>query len=179
MSKQPTTAELLERIETEGRRMHHNATLSGVRLDFANEYEEHLFWDVLGDSVADWCDDLSGWIEEVTGFRLKFYSYGRNGATIAPDDWLNPAPGGDFGGVSFDKMGVGGYAEGDALERYNHTRRVLRALMMINKYWQAQAKDMPRWWSEMKEANDWQADIDAHEGKTLRDIPTWVPVAAQ
>ena len=51
---------------------------------------------------------------------------------------------------------------------------VLEVLEFINQYWETEVKYLPEWWKEMKEANEYQEDIDAHEGKVKRSVEVWV-----
>ena len=89
-TKKMNIEELEAAIYEEWRSLHHNASMSRILygdkgIDFQNEYEEHLFFSVVSMDSSFWIDDLTELIREDFGYDLKFYSYGRQGATIAPD----------------------------------------------------------------------------------------------
>jgi len=155
--------------------LHHNASMSrvlygGSGIDFQNEYEEHLFFSVVSMETSDfWIDDLTEQVRMEFGYDLKFYSYGRQGATIAPDTWKRPSACNSFAGFDSSILPC----EGDGFEQYNEFYRVLKTLRFINEYWRVVVNDLPNWWRETKEANEYQADIDAHEGMTLRRRDVW------
>ena len=161
-----------EQLETalrdEWGNMHHNASLARTMPDFQNEYEYKLFVDCLRDYVTDAIDTLVDSIENDFGEKLTFYQYGRQGATIAPDDYMAPAPCNNFGSLN--------YTVHDGLDGYNHGRKLLRMFRYINQYWKNTAKYVPEWWTEMKEANDYQPDIDAHNGLKPIQTTVWVLV---
>ena len=75
---------------------------------------------------------------------------------------------GGFGSLNWEVLSDSG-----GLEGYNEDRRILQILKRINKYWHDTAKDIGEWWRDCKEANDWQADIDAHDGMTQHTITVW------
>lgn len=164
--------EVIEACYDEWREMHHNASLSRRLPDFQNEYEYHLFWSCLGDETHWAIEDLSEQIEEKWGWKLKFYSYGRQGATIAPDKWMLPPACNSFGGFAAHKA-LENLSSG--LEGYNHDRQVLAVLEFINNYWEKQVEYCSEWWTGMKEGNEhFQELIDEHEGMTLVTREVWV-----
>ena len=168
MSKKPDFAELERQVYKEWDNMHHNASISAYYPDFQNDYEAELFWDILNDETRFWIEDLTEWIKEKYGEKLTFYAYGRNGATIAPHEYMRSIGGNGFGCLKGDHL-----PDQNGLEGYNELARVLRMFREINQYWNAVAKGIPEWWKEAKEANEWQADIDAHEGMTKHMVEVW------
>ena len=167
--------ELEEAIYEEWGQLHHNASMSRVLygskgIDFKNEYESNLFFSLVGMETSDfWIDDLTEQIKEKFGYDLKFYSYGRQGATIAPDDWKNPSACNSFAGFNSSVLPD----TGCGLEDYNEMYNILNTLKYINKYWSGVVDYLPEWWKDNKEANEYQEDIDAHEGMTLRTRDIW------
>src|SRR5574337_470000 len=81
-------------IDEEWRRCWHTAALPTLPYE---EHEADLFWDHLGLAVHDARRTLSDEIYTLHQERLTFYQYGRSGATIAPHEWMGPAPGNQFG----------------------------------------------------------------------------------
>ncbi|MFA5323717.1 MAG: hypothetical protein WC373_13680 [Smithella sp.] len=156
--------ELEQAVYEEWHNMHHNASIRRFP-DFQNEYEEHLFWETLNEDVSLWCEDLQAWIEEKYGERLTFYSFGRSGATIAPAEYMLPAGGNLFGGLSL--------TVDEGLDGYNQLKHALAMFREINRYWADAAANIPEWWKDMKEGNDWQTLIDEHDGKILRTVQVW------
>jgi len=167
MSRKLTIEELRDAVEAEWINMHHNASIGSHFPDFQNGYEEDLFWYCLRDDVEETIDKLQDLIQEKFGEKLTLYPYGRQGATIAPEEYMRPAACGNFGVLRLGDCG-------DGLEGYNELYRVLRMFKEINNFWEEAVTHIPRWWQDMKEANEYQQNIDAHEGihKVTKEV--WV-----
>lgn len=164
MNKQELKIEKLqEAIQEEWGNLHHNASIRFP--DIQNDYESELFWDCLGDNNHWALDDLKDEIKEKFGFDWHFYSYGRSGATIAPNEPMAAAACDGFGGLKDDY-----YYEEDEEELQN----LLDALTLINKRTKEYCRAVPEWWADMKEANEYQKDIDAHDGKHKIMVGKWV-----
>ena len=166
--------ELEEAIYGEWGNLHHNASMSRVLyrskgIDFKNEYESELFFSVVGMNTEMWIENLTDMIKEKFDYTLKFYSYGRQGATIAPDTWMRSAACNGFGG--FDSYVLPQYGYG--LDDYNEMYSILNTLRYINTYWNGVVDHLPEWWKETKEMNEYQEDIDNHEGMTLVNRYVW------
>jgi len=155
---------LQEAIREEWLNLHHNASIRCP--DIQNEYESELFWACLNDNSRWALDELKDEIKEKFGFYWKLYSYGRNGATIAPSEPMMAAACNSFGGLKEDYY----YYEEDEEILQN----LLDALIFINKRTEEYCQAIPEWWTDMKEANDYQKDIDEHEGKHKIMVDKWV-----
>jgi len=165
--------EIIEECYREWDRLWHNASLVRYLPEMKNEYEEYLFWLCLCTRRSRACKNLSGMIEERYGWKLTFWSYGRNGATIAPGEWMGPAACNDFGGFASWKVLEG---VGSGLEGYNYDREVLAILRWINRYWRGTAEHIGEWWDDMMAGNEhFQELIDEHEEMTLKSVEMWVP----
>jgi hypothetical protein len=163
--------ELVRAIYNEWGNLHHNASMSGYFPDFQNEYESHLCMTMIGEDALCFVRELSEAVEEKFGYKLTFCSYGRGGATIAPNEWMGPAPCNNFGPLKSGLLeGFGG------LEAYNNDYRILMTLRFINQYMREALEGLKDWWERTKEANDYQPQIDEHEGMTLRyrTVEEWV-----
>ena len=158
--------QLQDAIEQEWSNMHHNASISRYYPDFRNEYESELFWNMIGDSVSMWIEDLQYKIKEEFGEELTFYSYGRMGATIAPHQYMRTVACNGFGGLKYEvDNGLDGYRDG---------LRVLKMFKYINEYWEDTAKHIPEWWKDTKEANEYEENIIAHDGKRSVMREVWI-----
>ena len=156
--------ELYDAIRQEWSNMHHNASISGSFPELQNDYESKLFWDVLGDEVSFWIQDLKELVKEKFGYDWDYYSYGRMGATIAPDDIKAASAGNSFAAIRSEAIP----------DDYNEMYELYNALKFINEYWKNTAENIPEWWKEVKEANEYQSDIDEHEGKKEIQCTKWV-----
>lgn len=156
--------QLYDAIIKEWANGHHNASISRYFPDFQNEYEGELFWNVLGDYVIYWIEDLQETIKENFGYDWKFYGYGRSGATIMPDDLKRASACNSYAGIKEERIP----------EDYKGMLNLYNALKYINKHWNDTARGIKEWWEETKEANGYQEDIEAHEGlhKVMREV--WV-----
>lgn len=142
---------LIDEIEDVWGEMHHNASINNWP-DFENEYEEELFWDVLGDYAHDSIKMLQDDLYENYYITWNLYQYGRMGATIAPDEIMARACCGGFGGLS------------DVVYEYEVETLddVLAALRYINKSVKDFCENIEEWWKDMKEANEWDKEIAGH-----------------
>jgi len=155
--------ELYNAIIEEWAKGHHNASISRYYPDFQNEYEGELFWNVLNEEVMIWIDDLQEVVKDKFGYSWKFYGYGRNGATIMPDDLKRASACNSYAGIKEECIP----------EDYKGMLNLYNALKYINKYWNDTAKNITEWWNETKEANGYQEDIDNHEGMQLVTRQVW------
>lgn len=131
--------ELCNEVSAEWRRCWHNARLLSLPYD---DDESDQFWDCLGIALSDACRFLSNEIYEQYGQRLTFYQYGRNGATIAPAEWMGPAPCNQFG--SFN----GPLEYRESLDDFIYVQQTLAILRHINAYWRNLAASVDTWWAE-------------------------------
>lgn len=144
--------------------MHHNASLARYYPNFQNDYESDLFWNCLDDELSFLIEDLHEAVKEKFDYDWKFYQYGRSGATIAPNELVGPAPCNNFGGFNWDAMP----------EDYHEMQKLLKAMQFVNEYWKESVKNVNEWWKDIKEANDYQKDIDAHDGMVQKQVYVWV-----
>ena len=155
--------QLYDAIIEEWTNGYHNASISRCYPDFQNEYEGELFWNVLNEDVMIWIEDLQEVIREKFGYGWKFSSYGRNGATIMPDDLKRASACNSYAGIKEECIP----------EDYRGMLNLYNALKYINSYWNDTAKDICEWWNETKEANGYQQDIEDHEGMQLVTRQVW------
>jgi hypothetical protein len=164
-----TKTETEKAIYQEWGNMYHNASIGRYFPSFQNDYEYELFWEWLSDDVSCCIQYLQEEIKETFGYSWTFYQYGRQGATIAPEDIMRAVGGDSFGGLKDDAIP----------ENYQSMRKFLRALQYINQYWKDTVKYLPERWQEDKEANDYQEDIDAHDGMHKIMVEKWVKEVAK
>lgn len=164
-TKKLTREQLEETLSQEWRNIHHNASISSHYPETKNEYENDLFWRWLGDHTSDMIEFLREDIKEQYGEELKFYSCGRMGATIYPDKYMQSVGGSGFGPLRFSMD--------EGLSGYNDGLRVLDILKTINNFWHDTVKDLPEAWKQAKKDNDWQADIDNHDGMESYQATLW------
>ena len=157
-----------DEARAEWKRLHHNASIARFYPKLRNEYEYSMFNDCLGDYCAQLIEDLESHGKEETGHSLKFYQYGRQGATVAPHEWMSAAPCSSMGGL---KDGVLSWDEGREATRDDI--RVLRALRIINSTARAYASGVGEWWADMVEGNEWAEKIAAMDGKREKTITVW------
>jgi hypothetical protein len=136
---------LRDEVDAEWQRCWHNATLRTLPYE---DDEAELFWEQLGQAVQDACQDLSDEIYARYGHRLTFYQYGRNGATIAPHEWMGPAPGNQFG--SFHGP-IDAHNFQDYAREFPHIQEILTILRYINAYWRNLAASVDTWWAEERQ----------------------------
>jgi len=163
-------------IDQAWRDMHHNASIRSYYPDFQNDYETDLFWSRLEDEAHWFMEDLMQQVEEKFGWALKFYQYGRQGATIAPNDWMLSASCNNFGEFNGKPMETSWDEDDpDTIEHaYEWNKRVLDTMIYINERCEEQAKYVPEWWEDTKEANGYKKEIDAHDGKKKVMREVWV-----
>ncbi len=159
--------ELEKKVEAEWNNLHHNAKIHTFP-EFQNDYEYELFMECLCDERGICISDLVWEIEAEWGYKLKFYQYGRSGATIAPDDWMGECNygGNGFGGCNFIPYNYSN-EDGDLNNR-------LAVLEHINEYWDKCVENIPTWWKETKEMNEYQKQIDEHDGMVKKNVDIWV-----
>jgi hypothetical protein len=171
MAERMTLDELQRALPEAWHRMHHNASLLHYLPPFRNAYEEDLFWRVLNDILPEWLRNIEEGIAQRFGEHLKLYSYGRSGATIAPHEWMCPAPMSNFGGLNWGAI----YDGPRGLDAYNCYRRALAVIRYINEAVHDLCTDIPHWWADMVKANEWGDQIAAHDGMILVTREVWVP----
>ena len=145
---------LIEEIEEEWENLYHNASLHNWP-DFENDYEAELFWNVLSDEGSWRLEEAEQEIETKFGVEVKLYSWGRSGATIAPDKWMAPCCCGGFGGlvdISYEEV------------------EDLDAMLAVLRYINTQVHDfcnhIDEWWKDVKEQNEWDKEIAEHNEKS-------------
>lgn len=146
---------LIGEIEEEWGDLHHNASLISSWPDFENDYELELFWNVLNDEGSWLLEEAEQDIENEFGVAVKLYSYGRSGATIAPDKWMSRSCCGGFGGlvdISYEEV--------------EYLDTMLAVLRYINKSVKDFCENIEEWWKDTKEANEWDKEIAEHNEKT-------------
>jgi len=168
MNREKLQKVLSEEVREEWNRLHHNASLAHCYPETRNDYEYSLFSDCLGDRVSQLFEYLKEEVKEETGYNLTFYQYGRQGATVAPSEWMAAAGGGSFGSLRDTIIGYD-----DDPDAARETAKVLRALRLINNIVIAYAADIPRWWKETKAANGWARKIRSMDGKKPRQVTVW------
>ena len=90
------------------------------------------------------------------------YQWGRGGRTLAPDDLVRQRGGSAFCIKSRESVAQDlPYAE---------IVTMVRILESFNAYVAAWCKSVPEQWQDAKEANEYQADIDAHDGKRAHRV---------
>lgn len=145
--------DIVSAIEDEARRMHHNASLLGLRID--DEEKGHLFDAALEYYLYNWLTEKSAEMQKKFGVDLKLTTYGRSGATIAPEGWW------DDRGFShgFDVELNWENAWSRNLDGYNEDLRALRIMQWVNDEVEAGVRGLPEWWKEEREY--WGEDDDS------------------
>lgn len=160
------TEQLLSDCEEEYRAMYHNGRLRGNWPDFANDQEHEDFYFYLGQEIEDMIRNLQDEIEETYNVTVRIHSYGRGGATFAPDGFSNCDNGHHFNNTldpdlivdwwDYEKRET--HLDGDEpmtdwVEAYETAKNHLAAFKLINeRIRKAAAIDMAQWWEETKEA---------------------------
>jgi hypothetical protein len=147
--------------------MWHNASLPCNWPSFVNDEESQRFWYCMGDEVHYLVQDLTSDIEDDFDLKLTIYSWGRSGATIAPDGFSYHGNYGSFSNtLNTDKIVCPGdyedlddpsYTGGDSwVDALKIAQRHLGAFKYINTVVRRSAQgDLTHWWEELKAANDW------------------------
>jgi hypothetical protein len=79
---------------------------------------------------------------------------------------MSASPCGSFGSLNL--------SADEGLDGYNQLAHALAMFQEINRYWHNAAAGIQEWWNGTKEANEYQVDIDEHDGKTLSYQPVEV-----
>jgi hypothetical protein len=158
------TESILGQCAEEYRQMWHNATIRGTWPEITNNQEWKVFWDALNDAVHFLIQDLETEIKTRFNLNFKIYTWGRSGATIAPEGFsppyfqhFNPAL------ETFMLVNPKNYCdpEGDTaageywIEALGMVRRHYAAFAYLNQQVRAAAKsNLKVWWEDYKIAND-------------------------
>ena len=154
------TEQLLPEIEKEWKKFYHNASIDFP--DIENDKEWERFWDCLGDHCGHEIEYLQEYIEEKWGYKIEIYQHGRGGATVYPE--LEGSCGRGYSrNLDLDKIVCWDdfernedepeYCEWDSA--YKQAKDYLEIFKFINEAARAEAKYIPEWWKDMKEANEW------------------------
>lgn len=158
---------LEERARKAARDLYRNAT--PVLPDTQNQYEDRLFWQCFNEDCATWIDDVnSGYapgFEKLRDTFGKVYTWGRSNRTCAPEGVIQKRGGGAF---SIDTEWFVGLNAGAITDR-------ILLLERFNREIRVEMDHVPEWWKETKDANDYQPDIEAHEGMRPVQTTVWVP----
>lgn len=160
-TKQEKRAKLLSKLDSALREVYHNATPTYPVAQ--NRYEESLFESWFADAGSFEISDMQ---QEFFKDRANntLYTYGRGGRTLAPAFLIY-----EGGGSSFKVHNANTVAE--SLNNAEVTA-LIKEIERFNSHVAAWCKSIPEMWKDAKEANDYQADIEAHEG--LRPVQTTV-----
>jgi hypothetical protein len=153
---------LLGQCEDEYRAMYHNGSLRGTWADITDDREQEDYYFYQGEEISDMIRNLVDEIKETWGLEFKIYSYGRGGATFAPDGFSNCGNGHHFNNtLDPDKIVdtwrmpdpmLEGEDFGEWTEAYKTAKDHLAAFKLINERVRAAAAmDMAQWWEETKE----------------------------
>jgi hypothetical protein len=172
------TEQLLGNFAEEYKRMWHNARLTGNSFpDFANDEEQEDYYNCINDELGRMIDDLQEELKEQFDVDWKIYTWGRMGATIAPDGFSTHGNGSSFNqsldtstivntwDLPDDDMLLAG-DDGPATwtDAYHTAKAHLEAFQYINKEvlsWAA--ADLVAWWEDMKAGNEWTYGDDEEE----------------
>ena len=159
----------LDACEVEYKQLWHNDSLRGNWPDWETDAEHDAFWECLGDAVSCLIKDLQDEIQEQTGLTMRLYTWGRGGATIAPDgfsdshhhfnNYLNRDLVIDW--WDYEKLESTYYldesedAATEWAEAYKAVQSHLAAFKLINERVRAEAgQDLAAWWTEEKAARE-------------------------
>lgn len=162
------TEELLGACEEEYRQMYHNARLTGNAFpDFANDEEMQAYYDLQSDELSILIDDLKEDLKNDFGMEWKIYTYGRMGATIAPDGFSSACHNSfnctldrdtivNSWDLPDDEMLLAGDDGPDAWTDAYHTAKAhLEAFQYLNRQVRSwAAADLCAWWEETKAGNE-------------------------
>lgn len=83
-------SEVRGKLEDESRRMYHNGSIrEWPDIDDEDyDYFWEWFWEWLGDQARSWIDQTEDDIYEKWKERITIHTWGRGGATFAPDEFL-------------------------------------------------------------------------------------------
>jgi hypothetical protein len=182
---------LLGQCEDEYRAMYHNGRLTGNWADIDNDKEQEHYYFHQGEEIRFLTENLEYEIKDTWGLEFKIYSYGRGGATFAPDGFSNCGNGHHFNRTldpdkivcEEDYQDPETYSDqecGDSwVDAHKTAKDHLAAFKFINeRVRSAAAMDMAQWWAETKEAceltyedDDQGDDEDVDFDEALTIIP--------
>jgi hypothetical protein len=102
---------------------------------------------------------------EEIGYYGALCQWGRGGRTLAPDKLVQSR-----GGSTFVIRSAEDVAEN---MRYAAMVRLTLVLESFNAYVKVWCTSVPEVWEGVKDANDWQPDIDAHDGMKPYRVTVW------
>ncbi len=100
---------------------------------------------------------LTNALWETIGDYGTLYQWGRGGRTLAPGGLIKQHGGSGFSIANADEV-----REGKTWAEVVHLLRVIES---FNRYVEGWCESIPAMWQDQKDANKYQADIDAHEGQ--------------
>lgn len=166
--------QVMGEIETEWRKMYHNASIQKYP-DIELDEEWEMFWGVLGDNVQFELEWIQGWIKDETGLDMELYTWGRSGATVAPAMICKRAYSRDLDPMDL----IESYYLEDPMEEefiqtewvaaYQDLKNYLKAFQIINKAVKGFCEGIPEWWKETKEANGYTFGDDEEEETNTRE----------
>jgi hypothetical protein len=133
--------EVTEELESAWKGLWHNASITFPDQLDDDECEE--FWERLSDHTRMVIEFLEESIYEEFKERLTLYTYGRSGATIAPDELMTRHSAHGYGSYG-DRWDNGG----DAVEQLEVACEDLAIIQFIDKAVRAEAAYIPEWWKE-------------------------------
>lgn len=174
------TEQLLSDCEEEYHAMWHNGSIRGNWPDIERNEEWESFWSQLAFEVEAMVSNLQDEIKETWGLTFNIFSWGRSGATIAPDNFSFYGNGRHFNRtLDLGKIVDFSYYEeheeeqspaGDWwTEAYKTAKDHLAAFNLINDRVAAGAgTDLAEWWEETKAACELTFGED--EDEELEDL---------
>lgn len=152
--------EALEECAEQWRKMHRNAHLRGNLPDIESDREWELFWDWLNDDAGLLIQDIQEVVKRRWGFDWRIYSWGRQGATWAPDGILpgmhrhfntNLDPGCILDMGEYERLEEGG--DPQWILAYETARNHAAAFSYLNNVVRTAAQGVSEWWADMKAGN--------------------------
>jgi hypothetical protein len=143
-------------LQAELDRMYHNATPDFPTID--DDYEQDLFQSYFEDYCRYSIDDLEAELPDLERYG-KLYAYGRGGRTLSPDGLMIRR------GSSQDCIRK--VDEIEFLDGFEY-KRLYKTLKQFNDLVIEWNKSIKEWWTDTKEYNNLQAEIDKHKGKKRR-----------
>lgn len=149
--------DLIDKAKGEWESMWHNGSIR----DFPYEDDEaDIFWDWLGDEAHTTIVDMEMYIHDEFNLDWKIYTWGRGGATFAPDV---PGMGRNYSRHALDLENqfdfyylekLSDTEEAEQLKEWcSDAKRWLDALKFINETVKSAVACIPEAWADFKEAN--------------------------
>lgn len=144
--------DVIDKAQGEWENLWHNGRLKSFPYE---DDESELFWDWLNDEARFMIEDIQDQIYEKWGFNWTIYSWGRSGATFAPDI---EHMGRYFNSKALDlndKLGIDDESEDvDEIKSWiESAKEYHEALKYINETIRSCVSGIDESWNEFKEAN--------------------------